>query len=88
MQCRPTGLIRVDFYDGETLSFNPLVTTIQHIILGSHYIDHYGTLHVQSSLSAVSTKVKFKEPVIGPPLHKANFALPTESLKSKVRACI
>ena len=70
MQCRPTGLIRVDFHDGETLSFNPLVTTIQHIILGTHYIDHYGTLHVRSSRSALSTKVKFKEPVIGPPQHK------------------
>ena len=70
MPCRPTGLIRVDFHDGETLSFNPLVTTIQHIILGSHYIDHYGTLHVQSSRSALSTKVKFREPVIGPPQHK------------------
>ena len=73
MQCRPTGLIRVDFHDGETLSFNPLVTTIQHIILGSHYIDHYGTLHVRSSCSALSTKVRFKEPVIGPPQHKVQF---------------
>lgn len=70
MRRRPTGLIRVDFHDGETLSFNPLVTTIQHIILGTHYIDHYGTLHVRSSHSGLSTKVKFKEPVIGPPQHK------------------
>ena len=33
-QCRPTGLVRVDFHDGEEFSWNPLVTVIQHIILG------------------------------------------------------
>ena len=31
---RPTGLVRVDFQDGETYQWNPLVTVIQHIILG------------------------------------------------------
>ncbi|CAK0783406.1 hypothetical protein CVIRNUC_006605 [Coccomyxa viridis] len=67
---RPSGLIQIDFHDGESFSFNPLVTTVQHIILGTHYIDHYGTLHVRSSLSGLSSKIKFKEPVIGPPQHK------------------
>lgn len=62
----------MDFHDGETFSFNPLVTTVQHIIMGSHYIDHFGTLHVVSSMSGLSTKVKFKEPVIGPPQHKVS----------------
>ena len=67
---RPTGLIRVDFHDGETFSWNPLVTTIQHLIVGSAYIDHYGTLHVRSSRSDLSAKVKFKEPWVGSPNHK------------------
>ena len=79
MGCRPTGLIRVDFHDGETLSFNPLVTTIQHIILGTHYIDHYGTLHVRSTRSGLSAKVRFKEPVLGPPQHKVHLHFSTAS---------
>jgi hypothetical protein len=62
--CRPTGLVRVDFYDGEEFRWNPLVTTIQHIIVGTHYIDHFGTLHVQTSITSLSTKVRFKEPFI------------------------
>ena len=73
MHCRPTGLIRVDFYDGEIFSFNPIVTTIQHILVGQEYIDHFGTVHLQSSQSALSTKVKFKEPVLGPSQHKVGF---------------
>ncbi len=72
LHCRPSGLIQIDFHDGESFSFNPLVTTVQHIILGTHYIDHYGTLHVRSSLSGLSSKIKFKEPVIGPPQHKVS----------------
>ncbi len=67
---RPTGLIRIDFHDGETFSWNPMVTTIQHLIVGSAYIDHYGTLHVRSSQTDLSTRVKFKEPWVGSPNHK------------------
>ena len=70
VMCRPTGLIRIDFHDGESFSWNPLVTTIQHLIVGSAYIDHYGTLHVRSSQTDLSTRVKFKEPWIGSPNHK------------------
>lgn len=66
-------MIRVDFLDGETFSFNPIVTTIQHILVGQEYIDHFGTVHLQSSQSALSTKVKFKEPVLGPSQHKVGF---------------
>lgn len=64
MPCRPTGLVRMDFHDGEEFTWNPLVTTVQHIILGTHYLDHTGTLHVQSSVSALSSRVRFKEPFI------------------------
>lgn len=73
MQRRPTGLIRIDFHDGETFSWHPLVTTIQHLIVGSAYIDHYGTLHVRSSQSILSTKVKFKEPLFSMPNHKVSL---------------
>ena len=72
LQRRPSGLIQIDFHDGESFSFNPLVTTVQHIILGTQYIDHSGNLHVRSSLSGLSSRIKFKEPVIGPPQHKVN----------------
>ncbi len=79
MHCRPTGLIRVDFHDGETFSFNPIVTTIQHILVGQEYIDHFGTVHLKSSQSALSTKVKFKEPVLGRSQHKVALCLSVES---------
>ena len=46
------------------------MTTIQHLIVGSAYIDHYGTLHVRSSQTDLNTKVKFKEPWVGTPNHK------------------
>ena len=64
VHARPTGLIRIDFYDGEEFRWNPLVTIVQHIILGTHYLDHNGTLHIQSSAARHASRIRFKEPFI------------------------
>ena len=56
--------MRVDFHDGEEFQWNPLVTVIQHIILGKPYIDHNGTLHVRSTSSGYAARLRFKEPFL------------------------
>ncbi|KAK9904888.1 hypothetical protein WJX75_004896 [Coccomyxa subellipsoidea] len=61
---RPTGLIRIDFHDGEEFRWNPLLTIVQHIILGTHYLDHNGTLHIQTSAASHASRVRFKEPFL------------------------
>lgn len=85
LDCRPTGLIRVDFHDGETFSFNPLVTTVQHLIVGSAYIDHYGTINLCSTHTALSTKVKFKEPLLSSANHKVPRHLPLHPVRTQCK---
>lgn len=37
---------------------------MQHIILGTHYLDHNGTLHIQTSAASHASRVRFKEPFL------------------------
>ena len=62
--CRPTALLRVVFWDGEQLEWNPLLTTVNHIIIGKLSISHTGTLHVRGSKGGLASKTVFKEPTL------------------------
>ena len=46
------------------------MTTVQHLVVGKAYIDHYGTMHIRSSLSSLSAQVKYGEPLFGASTHK------------------
>lgn len=38
------------------------MTVVQHIILGTHYLDHVGTLYIRSSAAPQASSIRFKEP--------------------------
>ena len=61
---RPTALLRVVFWDGEELQWNPLLTTVNHIIVGRLSISHTGTLHVRGTKGGLASKTVFKEPLL------------------------
>lgn len=62
--CRPTALLRVVFWDGEELQWNPLLTTVNHIIVGKLSISHTGTLHVRGGKGGLASKTVFREPLL------------------------
>jgi len=49
---RPTALLRVAFWDGERFEWNPLLTTISHIIIGRLTISHTGGPWVRAAPAA------------------------------------
>ena len=59
---RPTGLVRVDFQDGETYQWNPLVTVIQHIILGK--VHPCPLLHALESVFACTLSIVIVSPYL------------------------
>ena len=62
--CRPTALLRVVFWDGEELQWNPLLTTVNHIIIGKLSISHTGTLHVRGGKGGLASKTVFKDALL------------------------
>ena len=49
---RPTALLRVTFWDGEGFEWSPLLTTINHIIIGKLTINHTGGAWVRAALAS------------------------------------
>ena len=52
------------FWDGEELQWNPLLTTVNHIIIGKLSITHTGTLHVRGSKGGLASKTVFKDAML------------------------
>ena len=52
------------FRDGEELQWNPLLTTVNHIIIGKLSITHTGTLHVRGSKGGLASKTVFKDAML------------------------
>ncbi|KAK9823049.1 hypothetical protein WJX81_003835, partial [Elliptochloris bilobata] len=61
---RPTALLSVKFWDSEELEWQPLLTTVSHILIGKLSIHHTGTLHVHGSTSGLASKTVFREPLL------------------------
>ena len=54
-------MLQIKFHDGETLTWNKVTTTINNLILGKIYVEHAGTMKVQSDATAQEVRIKFKD---------------------------
>jgi hypothetical protein len=60
IELSPLGTIEARFSDGEVVRWSKVTTTINNLIIGKLYVDHYGTMKLQSS-EGLLAKAKFKE---------------------------
>eukprot|EP00239_Pterosperma_sp_CCMP1384_P003102 CAMPEP_0197851626 /NCGR_PEP_ID=MMETSP1438-20131217/18476_1 /TAXON_ID=1461541 /ORGANISM="Pterosperma sp., Strain CCMP1384" /LENGTH=824 /DNA_ID=CAMNT_0043465293 /DNA_START=243 /DNA_END=2717 /DNA_ORIENTATION=+ len=60
IEISPVGVQQVTFHDGEIITWQKVSTTINNLIIGNMYVDHYGTMKIRSSDGPVA-KLKFKE---------------------------
>ncbi|XP_024526825.1 oxysterol-binding protein-related protein 1B isoform X1 [Selaginella moellendorffii] len=60
IQLDPVGVLTLQFDDGETFQWSKVTSSINNIILGKLYVDHYGTMRIQGN-RGLSCKLKFKE---------------------------
>ncbi|KAJ1257440.1 hypothetical protein BS78_K015900 [Paspalum vaginatum] len=60
IQLDPTGVLTLEFDDGETFQWSKVTTSIYNIIIGKIYCDHYGTMRISGS-GQYCCKLKFKE---------------------------
>jgi hypothetical protein len=60
IQLDPVGTITVQFDDGEVFQWSKVTTSINNLILGKLYVDHYGTMRIQGNRE-LSCRLKFKE---------------------------
>lgn len=53
--------LQLRFDDGEVMTWNKVTSTINNLILGKIYLEHSGTMRVQSNLHKKEMHVKFKD---------------------------
>lgn len=61
MELHALGVIRLTTADGEEYRWNKVVTSINNLIIGRLYIDHYGTMRVRNMNTGMLAKIKFIE---------------------------
>jgi oxysterol-binding protein 1 len=54
-------VLQCKFNDGEVISWNKVTTTINNLILGKLYVEHSGTMKVQSEQMSTEVRIKFKD---------------------------
>ncbi|KAJ3669503.1 hypothetical protein LUZ60_011453 [Juncus effusus] len=60
IQLEPIGTLTVEFDDGEIFTWSKVTTTINNLILGTPYCNHYGTMHIKGNRQ-FSCQLEFKE---------------------------
>lgn len=53
--------MQLQFDDGEVMTWNKVTSTINNLILGKIYLEHSGTMRVQSNLHKKEMHFKFKD---------------------------
>lgn len=62
IELHPVGVLRLTFSDGDSYSWNKVVTSINNLILGKIYVDHGGIMKVKChSPGGMTARIKFKE---------------------------
>ncbi|KAJ7514632.1 hypothetical protein O6H91_23G053100 [Diphasiastrum complanatum] len=56
----PVGVLTLEFEDGEVFQWSKVTTSINNLILGKLYVDHYGTMRIQGNRE-LFCRMKFKE---------------------------
>jgi hypothetical protein len=49
------------FDDGEVITWNKVTTSIRNLILGKIYVEHSGTMKVQSEQMPIEVRIKFRD---------------------------
>ncbi|XP_010539671.1 PREDICTED: oxysterol-binding protein-related protein 2A-like [Tarenaya hassleriana] len=60
IQVEPSGVLTLEFDDGEMFQWSKVTTTIYNIILGKLYCDHHGVMEIRGNRQ-YSCTLKFKE---------------------------
>ncbi|GMH33586.1 hypothetical protein BSKO_01420 [Bryopsis sp. KO-2023] len=61
IELRPVGCIQLHTADGEVYQWNKVVTSVNNLILGKLYLDHYGMMKVRNLTAGIMAKIKFVE---------------------------
>ncbi|CAD7703019.1 unnamed protein product [Ostreobium quekettii] len=61
MELHALGVIRLRTADGEEYRWNKVTTSINNLIIGKLYIDHYGVMRVHNKNTGMLAKIKFIE---------------------------
>ena len=61
IELKPEGVLKLDFNDGDSYSWNKVTTTINNLILGKIYVDHHGIMRIRCHGSNMCARVRFKE---------------------------
>eukprot|EP00892_Ulva_mutabilis_P011780 jgi/Ulvmu1/8975/UM005_0066.1 len=61
IELKPVAYIQLRFDDGEVMTWNKVTSTINNLILGKIYLEHSGTMRVQSNVHNKEVHVKFKD---------------------------
>uniref|UniRef100_A0A452YU33 Oxysterol-binding protein-related protein 2A n=1 Tax=Aegilops tauschii subsp. strangulata TaxID=200361 RepID=A0A452YU33_AEGTS len=60
IQVDPSGILTLEFDDGETFQWSKVTTTINNLIIGRVYCHHHGTMNISGN-KKYSCKLMFKE---------------------------
>lgn len=60
IQLDPVGVLTLEFEDGERFEWRKVTTSINNIIIGKLYVDHYGMMKIDGN-RGLSINLKFKE---------------------------
>lgn len=61
IELKPDGVLRLDFKDGDTYTWNKVTTTINNLILGKIYVDHGGIMRIRCHKNNTCARIRFKE---------------------------
>lgn len=61
IELRPEGVLKLDFEDGDSYTWNKVTTSINNLILGKIYVDHGGVMKIRNPGNNMVAKIRFKE---------------------------
>jgi hypothetical protein len=61
IELKPEGMLKLDFDDGDSYTWNKVTTSINNLILGKIYVDHGGIMRIRNANTDLAIKIRFKE---------------------------
>lgn len=63
IELKPDGVLRLDFEDGDSYSWNKVTTSINNLIIGKIYVDHGGLMKIRrhGDAKGMVAKIRFHE---------------------------
>jgi hypothetical protein len=77
------------FHDGEVITWNKVTTSIRNLILGKIYVEHSGTMKVQSEQMSLEFRIKFKDSgIISSSMHEISGRLHENGRDLHTHKCV